>query len=172
MILCDVSRSVEAVARFMLLFLYCLNEEVAKIRSYIFCSNLVCVSAIFEGFGVDEALERLQRGVGLEIRFGRTDYGRAFEDFREQWLHQVTNRTTILILGDARNNYGDPRTDILSLLHERARRLIWLNPEPPNFWGTGDSEMRRYLPYCYLARECSTVNHLQRVVDYLLSAPL
>jgi uncharacterized protein with von Willebrand factor type A (vWA) domain len=54
------------------------------------------------------------------------------------------------------------------LIHERSKRLIWLNPEPPQFYGTGDSEMKRYLPYCSLVKQCSTVRHLERVVDSLL----
>ena len=166
--LCDVSRSVEAVSRFMLLFLYSLNQEVARVRSFIFCSNLVEVSNVFEEYEVAEALVRLQKGTGLGIRLGHTDYGQAFRDFKENWLDVVTNKTTLLILGDARSNYGDPGTDILKLLHERSKRVIWLNPESPSLWGTGDSEMKRYLPYCYLGRECSTVSHLGRVVDFLL----
>jgi len=166
--LCDVSRSVQTVARFMLLFLYSINEAVARTRSFIFCSNLVEASHTFEEHPVEEALVRLQRGQGLEIQFGRTDYGQAFRDFKERWLKLVTNKTTLLILGDARNNYNDPETGILRLLHERSKRVIWLNPEPPSFWGTGDSEMKRYLPYCSLVRECSTVNHLERAVDFLL----
>jgi uncharacterized protein with von Willebrand factor type A (vWA) domain len=168
-VLCDVSRSVQAVARFMLLFLYGLNEEVAKIRSFIFCSDLVEVSQIFEAYSIEDALVKLQRGVGLGILLGRTDYGQAFLDFKEKFMDGVSNKATVLILGDARNNYGDPQTQLLRLLHERAKRLIWLNPEPATFWGTGDSEMKRYLPHCSFARECSTVNHLERVVDYLLS---
>jgi uncharacterized protein with von Willebrand factor type A (vWA) domain len=168
MVLCDVSRSVQTVARFMLLFLYGLNEEVAKIRSFIFCSNLVEVSHIFEEYPVEEALVRLQRGVGLGIFLGRTDYGQSLLDFKEKWLDVVNNKTTVLILGDARNNYGNPQTDILKLIHERNKKLIWLNPESPSFWGIGDSEMKRYLPYCSFARECSTVNHLERVIDSLL----
>ena len=153
MVLCDVSRSVQTVARFMLLFLYGLNEEVAKIRSFIFCSNLVEVSHIFEEYPVEEALVKLQRGVGLGIFLGRTDYGQSLLDFKEKWLDVVSNKTTVLILGDARNNYGNPQTDILKLIHERNKKLIWLNPEAPPFWGTGDSEMKRYLPYCSFSQE-------------------
>lgn len=166
--LCDVSRSVEAVARFMLLFLYSLNEEMARIRSFIFCSNLVEVSHVFDEYDVEEALARLQKGVDTGVLLGRTDYGQALRDFRENWLDTVTNKTTVLILGDARNNYGDPEAGILRLLHERSKRLIWLNPESPPFWGTGDSVMRTYLPYCSTVRRCSTVSHLERVVDSLL----
>ncbi len=167
-VLCDVSRSVEAVARFMLLFLYSLNEEIAKIRSFIFCSNMVDVSHMFDEYDVDEALIRLQKGTGLGVYFGRTDYGQAFRDFKENWLDKVTSRTTVLILGDARNNYGAPETAILGLIHKRAKRVIWLNPESPPFWGTGDSEMRKYLPFCSIARECANVNHLERVIGFLL----
>ncbi len=168
-VLCDVSRSVEAIARFMLLFLYGLNEEVARISSFIFCSNLVEVSRIFEEYPVDQALERLQKGVGLDIMLGRTDYGQALLDFKEDWMEKISNKTTVIILGDARNNYGDPQTGIMRLIQERSKRIIWLNPEAPAFWGIDDSEMKRYLPYCYFAKECNTINHLERVVDFLLS---
>jgi hypothetical protein len=168
LVLCDVSRSVEAVSRFMLLFVYSLNEALARIRSFIFCSNLIEVSEVFNSRGVEEAVELLSGSLGLGVQRGRTDYGAAFEDFREQALDAVTRKTTILILGDARNNYGDPRTDILKALHERSRRVVWLNPEPPAFYGSGDSEMRRYLPYCTLVRQCSTLKQLERAVDDLL----
>jgi uncharacterized protein with von Willebrand factor type A (vWA) domain len=167
--ICDISRSVEMVSRFMLLFLYSLSEAVARIRSFVFCSNLVEVSHVFEEYPVDAALERLQKGIGLDIVLGRTDYGQAFRDFKGNWLDRVTKKTTVLVLGDGRNNYGNPQTDILKLIRERSKTLIWLNPEPPSFWGTGDSEMKRYQPYCYLVRECSTVNHLERLVDLLLT---
>lgn len=167
--ICDVSRSVEAYARFMLLFLYGLSEAVAKIRSFIFCSNLTEVSHVFEECGVEETLARLQKGVGLGIMLGRTDYGQAWRDFKAKGLEAVTKKTTVIVLGDGRNNYGDPETGIFKLIHRRAKRVIWLTPEPHSFWGTGDSEIPRYLPCCYMLRECSTVRHLQRVVDFLLA---
>jgi uncharacterized protein with von Willebrand factor type A (vWA) domain len=167
-VLCDISRSVEAVSRFMLLFLYSLNEEIAKIRSFVFCSNMAEVSHLFEDYGVGEALVRLQQGTGLGVSLGRTDYGQAFRDLKETGLERIGRRTTVLILGDARNNYGAPETGILSLMHQRARRVIWLNPESPAFWGIGDSEMKRYLPFCTLARECSSVNHLERAIGFLV----
>ncbi len=166
--ICDISRSVEKVVRFFLLFLYSLNDSLAKVRSFVFCSNLVQVSHVFENYRVEEALDRILKGKDLDLMLSSTDYGRSFMDFKDQWLDRVTQKTTIMILGDARNNFGNARTEILKLLQERSKRIVWLNPEPRSFWGTGDSEMKRYLPYCFLARECSTVNHIQRTVDYML----
>ena len=169
--ICDLSRSVEAVARFMLLFLYSLNEAMARIRTFVFCSNLAEASPIFEKYGADEALERLLSGMDLPVIFGRTDYGRALREFKKGWIDTVTKKTTVLMLGDARSNFGDPGTDVMKLIHQRSKRVLWLNPEFPSFWGTGDSEMKRYLPFCHLARECNTLTHLERVVDALLTVP-
>jgi uncharacterized protein with von Willebrand factor type A (vWA) domain len=166
--LCDVSSSVSAVARFLLLFLYSLNRRLARIRTFTFCSNLIEVTQIFDDYPVDEALVKLKSGVGLGILMGPTDYGQAFRDLEQNWPDLITNRTTVLILGDARNNFGDAEVQILKSMHQRSKRVIWLNPEAPSFWGTGDSEMKRYLPYCNVARECNTVAHLERVVDSLL----
>ena len=71
-------------------------------------------------------------------------------------------------MGDGRSNYGDPRTDILKSLHEKSKRIIFLNPEPKTLWGTGDSEMNRYAPYCHKAKACSSLNDLEKVVEDLL----
>jgi len=166
--ICDVSSSVSAVARFLLIFLYSLNKALAKIRTFIFCSNLVEVSNIFDEYSVEEAVAKLHSGTGLGVILGPTDYGQSFRNFRENWPNIVTNNTTVLILGDARNNYTDPETRLLKAIQQRCKRLIWLNPESPSSWGTGDSEMHRYRPYCHVAKECNTVNHLERVVDSIL----
>mgnify|MGYP002622280853 CR=1 FL=1 len=99
---------------------------------------------------------------------GSTDYGRAFEDFQSLAMNDIDHRTTVLILGDARSNYGDPRSDILKLVHARARRVIWLNPEPRSMWNSGDSEMRRLAPYCDRAITCASLQDLERVVSDLL----
>jgi uncharacterized protein with von Willebrand factor type A (vWA) domain len=167
-VLCDVSRSVSNVVRFFLLILYSMNEVIPKIRSFIFCSNLVDVSPLFEQYPLSEALGRLWSGADLPILMNRTDYGGSFVDFKNEHSHCLTKRTTVIIMGDARNNYWNPKTEALRFISERCRRLIWLNPETPSLWGAGDSEMETYLPYCTMARECNTLRHLENAVDFLL----
>ncbi len=167
-VICDVSRSVRNVAHFMLLFLYSLNKTLSKVRSFILCSNLVEVSHLFEKYPGDKALEKIYKGDELNIVLGPTDYGQAFLDFKEIGLNAVTNKTTVIILGDARNNGGDPQTGIVKQIYRKCKKLIWLNPEYPGIWTMGDSEMNKYLPYCHIAEECNTLNHLYRVLDRLL----
>jgi uncharacterized protein with von Willebrand factor type A (vWA) domain len=163
---CDVSGSVAAYARFMLMFLYSLEEVLPKVRSFAFSSDLGEVSELFARNTIDDGIAIALKQYGG----GSTDYGQAFADFRRLCLDEIDNRATVIILGDARNNYGDARTDVLKELYERSKRVIWLNPEPRTMWNTGDSEMRHYSPYCHQVDECSTLAHLERIVGRLLRA--
>jgi uncharacterized protein with von Willebrand factor type A (vWA) domain len=162
--ICDVSGSVRQYARFLLLFLYSLDELLSDVQSYAFTSHLVDVSATFESLPVEQAVDKVLRAVGGS----GTDYGQMLLDLDQQLMHRIDHRTTVLILGDARNNRGEARSEIMKTLYGRARRVIWLNPEPRSFWGLGDSEMKRYAPYCHIARECNSLRHLERTLDELL----
>ncbi len=164
--ICDVSGSVAAVARFLLQFLYALHDVLSGIRTFAFSGKLIETSDFFERHLVEEAVEKVMNAVG----YMSTDYGQSLSDFREGWMDIVDKRTTVIILGDARSNYTDPRADIMRELYDRSKRVIFLNPEPPPLWGTGDSETRRYRPYCHVMKECSTLNHLERLVEDLLES--
>jgi uncharacterized protein with von Willebrand factor type A (vWA) domain len=162
--ICDVSGSVANYARFMLMFLYSLEEVMPKVRSFAFSSDLAEVTELFERNNIEDAIAKTLR----DYSGGSTDYGQALVDFKKHCLDDVDNRTTIIILGDARNNYGDPRTDILKEMYDRCKRLIWLNPEPRNSWNVGDAEMKKYMAYCHQVDECNSLMHLERVVGNLL----
>jgi len=164
--LCDVSGSVAAVAQFLLLLLYSLREVMSDLRPFAFSSHLEDVGDLLR----ERPFEGAAAAIIERIGFRPTDYGRTLTDLETDHLHLIDRQTTLLILGDARNNQGDPCTASLETLHQRAKRIIWLNPEPRPFWGTGDSEMLRYLPYCQVARVCNTLRHLERAVDDLLAA--
>jgi uncharacterized protein len=164
MVLCDVSGSVAWVAQFLLMFIYALSEVLADIRSFAYSGSLIEVSDILEKQSIDDAIAQVMALMG----FGSSNYGNAFADFEDGWMEHVTSKTTVIILGDARGNGADPRTDIVDRLAQHAKRIIWLNPEPRSAWGTGDSDMYQYAPYCSLVRVCSTLNDLERVITDLL----
>jgi uncharacterized protein with von Willebrand factor type A (vWA) domain len=164
MVLCDVSGSVAAMAQFLLMFLYALNEALKDIRSFAFASSLMEVSDILEAEPIEAAIAKIMQAIG----FGSSNYGNSLADFEDGWERYVSNKTTIIILGDARGNRTDPRTDIVQRLSQRAKRIVWLNPEFRSAWGTGDSDMFRYAPYCNVVTVCNTLRHLERVVTDLL----
>jgi uncharacterized protein with von Willebrand factor type A (vWA) domain len=164
MVLCDVSGSVAAMAQFLLMFLYALHEALAGIRGFAFASSLIEVSDILESEPIETAIAKIMQTVG----YGSSNYGNSLADFEDGWGRYVTNKTTLIILGDARGNRTDPRIDIFQAITARAKRVIWLNPEYRTAWGTGDSDMLRYRPFCHVATVCNTLRHLERVVADIL----
>ena len=158
---CDVSGSVAQVARFMLLFLYSVSEVIPKVRAFAFSNYLGEVTELFETLPVEEAMTQTLNDWGM----GSTDYGGAMSELERLTLDDIDHRTTVLILGDARSNYGDPGDRALRRIHQRARRVLWLNPEPPAFWNSGDSEMQKLGACCDRVEPCRTLRHLERVVS-------
>ena len=102
--------------------------------------------------------------------YAHSDFGRAFKMFHRDFLSIINKRTTVLVLGDARNNYNLPHEWVMRDIRQRAKQIVWLNPESRLTWGFGDSEMDRYAPYCDLVEECRNFNQLYRVIDRLVTA--
>ena len=166
--LCDVSGSVANVSQFLMLFLYSLNEVVERLDAFAFSNHLIAVGDILDGEAADVAIAAVIKKIGLRS----TDYGQSLEDFAALHLAKLDRQTTVIILGDGRTNYVDPRIDILRAINERSRAVIWLNPEPETFWSRGDSEMDRYRRFCHVVKTCNTLSELERVIDDALRAYL
>ncbi|MBW8269046.1 VWA domain-containing protein [Caldovatus aquaticus] len=163
-VLCDVSGSVAAVAEFLLLFVYSLHEALSGVRAFAFTSGTIEVSEILEREPIEQAIAQIMGRIG----FGSSNYGTSLEDFEKGWMQAVDRRTTVIVLGDGRGNRTEPRVDILQRLAGRAKQVIWLNPEHPASWGSGDSDMLRYAPHCRLVAHCATLAQLERVIGDLL----
>ena len=167
-ILCDVSDSVRNASRFMLQFVYSLQDLYSRVRSFVFVSDIGEVTEHFRSNDIKEALDIALKGDLINV-YAHSDFGRAFRNFVSDHIGAVNKRTTVIVLGDARNNYNLPHDWCLREIRQRARRIIWLNPESRNTWGFGDSEMERYAPHCDLVEECRNLNQLYRVVDHLVT---
>jgi uncharacterized protein with von Willebrand factor type A (vWA) domain len=166
-ILCDVSDSVRNVSRFMLQFVYSLQDLYSRVRSFIFVAETGEITRLFEENEIHEAIELALRGNVINV-FAHSDFGKAFKLFHRDYLTAVNKRTSVIILGDARNNYNLPNEWTLRDIRARAKQVIWLNPESKMTWGFGDSEMERYRPYCDVVEECRNLNQLYRVIDRLV----
>ena len=164
--ICDVSGSVAAYVRFLLLLLYSLKEVIPDLHAYAFSYRLGDVSDILEENEFDGAMKKILREFGL----GSTSYGQAWSDFKTDHETVIDRRTTIIVLGDGRSNYGDPRLDLFSGFTGRAKQTIWLNPEGPGLWGTGDSVIPRYAPYCNQMSHVATLKDLERAIDEILTS--
>jgi len=166
-VLCDISDSVLNASRFMLQFVYSVQDLYSKVRSFVFVSDIGEVTQLFEEHDIQQAIETALRGDVVDV-YSHSNFGRAFELFYRDFFPAVTGKTTVVIIGDGRNNYNRPSEWVLREIQHKAKRLVWLNPENRMTWGVGDSEMPRYLPYCDIAEECRNINQLYKVIDLIV----
>ena len=168
-VICDISTSMRYCSELMLGLVYSLQDLVTKTHAFAFIDHLEYISPDFAGREADAAIDAvLQR---MPPGYYSTDMGYALEGFTQGYMDTVDPRTTVIVVGDGRNNYNNPRLDILAQLARRSRRLIWINPEPPMLWGSGDSDMLQYAPLCNNVVMAATLAELTDAVDELLAQP-
>jgi len=165
-VICDISTSMRFCSELMLSFLFALQGQVRKTHAFAFIDHLESISEDFSGSNADEAIA----SVLWRMPSGsyNTDLGWSLNDFQSEYMDTLNGQTTLIIVGDGRNNYYDPRLDIFSTMSRRAARTIWLNPEPPYLWH-GDSDMPKYAPMCNNVLKVSNLRELAEAVDSLLA---
>jgi uncharacterized protein with von Willebrand factor type A (vWA) domain len=166
-LICDVSTSMRPVAEFMLRLIYELSDQVARARSFAFNSDMEEISPAMDGRKPGDAISAVLWSI--PPGYYATDLGGSLATFESRYRDAVDRRTTVIVLGDGRNNHRDPRADLLRDVGRRARRLVWLNPEPPEQWGGGDSDMHHYAPICDAVYPVRNLAQLAAAVDRLLS---
>ena len=165
LVLADISGSVAAFARFTLQFVHAISGQFSRVRSFVFIDGVDEVTSIFEGSAdLTEALARVNAEADVVWADGHSDYGHAFQAFWERWGSEITPRTSVVVLGDARNNYHQANAWVLDEVRKKARRLYWLNPEPRSYWDTGDSVASLYGAHCDGVFECRNLRQLEHFV--------
>jgi uncharacterized protein len=167
-VLCDVSGSVAAFARFTLMLSHALQGQFTRVRSFAFIDTVDEVTDLFAPGDFADAMARLTSEADLVWFDGHSDYGHALSAFHARYLDAVTPRSTVLILGDARNNYRAPATWVLDDLRRRGRRVYWLNPEPVAHWGAGDSIADTYAAHVDRMAECRNLRQLTQFVEEIV----
>jgi uncharacterized protein with von Willebrand factor type A (vWA) domain len=167
-VIADISGSVAAFARFTLQLVHAISSQFSKVRSFVFVDGIDEVTAFFEGAeDLADAVHRVNTEADVVWVDGHSDYGHAFETFLRRWGREVTAKTSVIVLGDARNNYHASQAWVLKELRRRARHLYWLNPEPRSYWDTGDSIIAEYAAHCDGTYECRNLRQLERFVEQL-----
>ncbi|HEY8544379.1 MAG TPA: VWA domain-containing protein [Acidimicrobiales bacterium] len=168
-VVADISGSVAAFARFTLHLVYAISNQFSKVRSFVFIDGIDEVTRLFEGTeDIAEAVHRVNTEADVIWVDGHSDYGHAFEVFHQRWGREIGPKTTVLLLGDARNNYHASQSWVLKELEHRARHVYWLNPEPKSYWNTGDSIIGEYATFCDGVFECRNLRQLEKFVDHLV----
>jgi uncharacterized protein with von Willebrand factor type A (vWA) domain len=167
-VLCDVSGSVAGFSHFTLLLVNALRQQFSRVRVFAFIDT---TDEVTEMFGAEAdlavAVQRITREAAVYTRDGHSDYGHAFVSFLDKYPNVLSPRSSLLVLGDGRNNYRNPEIDLLTHMVSASRHAYWLNPEPKHLWGSGDSAVPRYEDVIAM-HECRSAKQLAAVIDQLL----
>lgn len=168
-VICDISTSMRHCSELMLSLVHSLQDLVTKTHSFAFIDHLEYISPDFVGQQAKEAINQVL--IRMPPGHYSTDLGYSLQDFARDYMDTIDGRTTFIMVGDARNNYHDPQLSLFQNLARRSRRTIWLNPEPPMLWGSGDSDMLKYAPHCDNVVVAATLGELTEAIDSLLTQP-
>ncbi len=169
MVVADISGSVAAFARFTLHLVYAISGQFSKVRAFVFIDGLDEVTKFFEGVDdITQAVHRVNTEADVVWVDGHSDYGHALEVFWDTYGKEISSKSTVMVLGDARNNYHASQAWIMKEISQKARKLFWLNPEPKAYWDTGDSIVGEYGAHCDGVFEVRNLRQLEKFVDNLV----
>jgi uncharacterized protein with von Willebrand factor type A (vWA) domain len=166
-VLCDVSFSVSHASRFMLLLLHTLHNQLLDVRSFIFNREVAEITEMLANMPVNDLMETIDTGDIVDLD-ENSSFGQVFLTFKKKYLQNLRGRPAFIILGDARNNYGEANDWVLDEIREKARYMIWLTPEERDTWSRGDCLIETYGAYCDKVEVVKTVEDLSLVVEDLL----
>lgn len=163
-ILCDVSGSVAVFSEFMLQLVYLIQNRFRSVRSFLFVDDIEEVTNHFLNINIEEALQKVFSQTCVS-HTGYSDFGKVFSKFANKYLSELTKKTTLIILGDAKNNWRPHEKESLQKISEHVRKVLWFNPQPQNTWDTDDSIMSIYAPYCHQVFECRNLKQLESIIE-------
>ncbi|MFM8625989.1 MAG: vWA domain-containing protein [Actinomycetota bacterium] len=167
-VVADISGSVAAFARFTLMLVYAISNQFSKVRAFVFIDGIDEVTDYFKKTeDISEAIHRINTEADVVWVDGHSDYGHAFEVFWDKWGKEINPKSTVILLGDARNNYHASQSWVIKEMNQKARHVYWLNPEPRSYWNTGDSIVGEYGTFTDGVFECRNLRQLEAFVEML-----
>jgi len=167
-VVADISGSVAAFARFTLMLVYAISNQFSKVRAFVFIDGIDEVTDYFKKTeDIGEAIHRINTEADVIWVDGHSDYGHAFEVFWDKWGKEIGPKSTVMLLGDARNNYHASQSWVVKEMRAKARHVYWLNPEPKSYWNTGDSIVGEYGTFTDGVYECRNLRQLEAFVEKL-----
>ena len=164
-VVADISGSVASFAGFTLMFVQAVASQFSSVRTFVFVDGLTEITDLLrQANDLEDLVDRVNAETQMLWVDGHSDYGHAFGTFADRFSGQFTRRTSVIILGDARNNYHAARDDALARIASEVGQVYWLNPEPRAGWDTGDSLVSVYSRHCDDVVECRS---LAQVVDFV-----
>lgn len=162
-VLCDISGSVAVYSAFLLQLVYAMSRRFDDMRTFLFVDEIAEITPQLKSNNLKDGVQQAIRQAKCS-RLGISNFGQVFEMFYRQFGHILNEKTTLIILGDAKNNWYPPRQEELKNISNKVKRIVWLNPEPREKWNTEDSIIGIYGQSCGEVLECRNLEQLEQAI--------
>lgn len=162
--LVDISGSCRQAASVALYFMALMDEAFpGGVHKFAFVNHLIPVDRYFVYQSASDAVQAVNANVPSRGIY--SDYGATLHALREDYASLFGKDTTLIVIGDARNNKHNNHQEDVRFFCEKSRRVFWLNPDNPSKWGRGDSEASEYQKEGVDMRHIATVGDLLKFLS-------
>ncbi|WP_027364235.1 VWA domain-containing protein [Desulfotruncus alcoholivorax] len=168
-VMCDLSGSVAPYSQFFLQILTGMQHRFKSVHSFAFVDRIEEITDIIKSTcrRSEISAQSLVRELKISAT-GFSNYGKVWEQFNQQFLQVINHQTSLVILGDARNNWQPDGVEHFRNIVEQCRRVIWLNPLAKDKWNTDDCILDIYAVYCNNVFQCANAAQLAKAIKKII----
>lgn len=163
-IICDISGSMALNSLFGVTLLYGMVTKFASIRAYVFIDGITDISKQLRHIKKNEIETIFSRWSEFVKSDGHSDYQKSFEELIES---DTSEKGTLIVIGDARNNYRNISENLIINLSNKYKKIFWINPEQKKYWNTGDSQMKKFQEINFKTSEVRNYKQLKSFIKEL-----
>ena len=165
-LLCDISGSMALYSLFGLTLLFGVVQRFRSVHAFVFIDGITDITKELKNLkfnNINKILTNWNNYVHVD---GHSDYDKSFKDLLDEKIISNSSFNTLIVIGDARNNYRPINTETIDKLSKKFQNIYWMNPERSQYWNTGDSQFHHYQS---ISKKYSEVRNFEQLKTFINS---
>ena len=165
-LLCDISGSMALYSLFGLTLIFGVVQRFRSVHAYVFIDGITDVTKELRNLkinNINKILTNWNKYVHVD---GHSDYDKSFRDLLDEKIINNASFNTLIVIGDARNNYRPINKETVDKLSKKFQNIYWMNPERSQYWNTGDSQFHHYQS---ISKKHSEVRNFEQLKTFINS---
>jgi len=165
-LLCDISGSMALYSLFGLTLLFGVVQRFRSVHAFVFIDGITEITKELKNLkfnNINKILTNWNNYVHVD---GHSDYDKSFKDLLNEKIISNSSFNTLIVIGDARNNYRPINTETIDKLSKKFQNVYWMNPERSQYWNTGDSQFHHYQS---ISKKHSEVRNFEQLKSFINS---
>ena len=165
-LLCDISGSMALYSLFGLTLLFGVVQRFRSVHAFVFIDGITDITNELKNLkfnNINKILTNWNNYVHVD---GHSDYDKSFKDLLDEKIISNSSFNTLIVIGDARNNYRPINTETIDKLSKKFQNIYWMNPERSQYWNTGDSQFHHYQS---ISKKYSEVRNFEQLKTFINS---